>query len=58
MFCIAKDSIKSVTFGCNTNEKIKEDILNKITDDQGLNNIELWQTKLSKDYYYLEFEKI
>ena len=58
MFNIPKDSIISVTFGCNMEERIKEIILNKIANDDELKDVVLWQAKLSKDYFHLEFEKI
>ena len=58
MFRVPKNSIKSVTFGCNIEPSWKEKITNKIRADKELQNVILWQAKLSKDYYYLIFEEI
>ena len=58
MFLVPKVSIKSVTFGCNINASLKEKIINKIRSDKEIQNVVLWQTNLSKDYFYLEFEEM
>lgn len=58
MFLIPKNCIKSVTFGINIDKAIKDNIIKKIKNDEELTNIELWEAKLAKNYYNLEFEYV
>lgn len=58
MFLVPKKSIKSVTFGCNILPSSKEIIINKIRANKELQNVVLWEAKLSKDYFHLDFEQM
>lgn len=55
MFEVPKEAIKSVTFGVNTKEELKADIIRKITN-QNL-NITVYEAQLDEFYYRLKFEE-
>lgn len=58
MFSVPKECIKSVTFGINIDNNIKNIIIDKIKSDKELVDVDLWESQLSKEYYNLEFFKI
>lgn len=57
MFKVPKESIKSITFGVNIDNNVRNNIINKVRQDSNLLNVEFWDTKLSSKYFHLDFIK-